>query len=71
MLYYFLLCLYGLEHVQLTCLKKNKQMKRYLYLLEQILELDQKLFGIFGLLRDPVQGLGELTLQTHTHTQVN
>lgn len=50
--------------------KKNMQKKTsYLYLLEQILELNQELFGIFGFVRDAVEGLGELALQRHKHTK--
>lgn len=49
--------------------KKNMQKKCYLYLLEEILELNQKLFGIFGFVRDAVEGLGELALQTHKHAK--
>lgn len=44
----------------------------HLYLLQHVLELDQKLLGVFGFVGDAVQGLGELTLQrekdNHTFT---
>lgn len=41
---------------------------RYLNLLEQVLELNQELFGIFGLVRNAVQSLRELALQRKRQT---
>lgn len=58
-----------LEPVQMMVPKQKQQQKGqkwYLYLLEQILELNQKLFGLFGFVRDAVEGLGELALRRHT-----
>lgn len=40
--------------------------RRYLYLLQHVLELHQELLGVFSFVRDAIQGLGELTLQKHT-----
>lgn len=38
--------------------------------MEQILELNEKLFGIFGFVRDAVEGLGELALQRQNHAKL-
>lgn len=37
----------------------------YLYLLQHVFELNQELLGIFSFVRDTIQGLGDLALQTH------
>lgn len=46
--------------------KPYLQLLAYLYLLEHVLQLNQKLLCLFSFIRDAVQSLGELALQRNT-----